>query len=79
MIINPLHNIVCFVLLFRFVMLLFFKVNMGYILNAAGADYRNVVKTTVLLADISDFQAVNQVMYCDFVIPFCTLKIKSYE
>ncbi|GAV02141.1 hypothetical protein RvY_12742 [Ramazzottius varieornatus] len=41
-------------------------VNMGYILNAAGADYRHVVKTTVLLADINDFQAVNQV-YAKFL------------
>lgn len=36
---------------------------MGYILNAAGADYRHVVKTTVLLADITDFQTVNQVAF----------------
>ncbi|XP_006859253.1 PREDICTED: ribonuclease UK114 [Chrysochloris asiatica] len=35
--------------------------NMGEILKAAGCDYSNVVKTTVLLADINDFAAVNEV------------------
>lgn len=34
---------------------------MGAILKAAGADYKDVVKTTVLLADIADFGAVNAV------------------
>ncbi|XP_028316806.1 2-iminobutanoate/2-iminopropanoate deaminase-like isoform X1 [Gouania willdenowi] len=36
-------------------------VNMGEILKAAGCDYTNVVKTTVLLADMSDFNSVNEV------------------
>ncbi|OQV11510.1 putative Ribonuclease [Hypsibius exemplaris] len=36
-------------------------INLGSILHAANADYNNVVKTTVLLADINDFVAVNQV------------------
>uniref|UniRef100_A0AAQ4QUV4 Reactive intermediate imine deaminase A homolog n=1 Tax=Gasterosteus aculeatus aculeatus TaxID=481459 RepID=A0AAQ4QUV4_GASAC len=36
-------------------------VNMGEILKAAGCDYTNVVKTTVLLADINDFNGVNDV------------------
>ncbi|KAK0146384.1 2-iminobutanoate/2-iminopropanoate deaminase [Merluccius polli] len=36
-------------------------VNMGEILKAAGCDYGNVVKTTVLLADINDFNGVNEV------------------
>lgn len=36
-------------------------VNMGEILKAAGCDYNNVVKTTVLLADINDFNNVNEV------------------
>lgn len=36
-------------------------VNMGEILKAAGCDYTNVVKTTVLLADINDFNNVNEV------------------
>lgn len=35
--------------------------NIGAILKAAGLDYTDVVKTTVLLADISDFKAVNEV------------------
>lgn len=33
--------------------------NMGEVLKAAGADYSNIVKTTVLLADIGDFKAMN--------------------
>ncbi|XP_072532090.1 2-iminobutanoate/2-iminopropanoate deaminase isoform X1 [Salminus brasiliensis] len=36
-------------------------VNMGEILKAAGCGYENVVKTTVLLADINDFNSVNEV------------------
>ncbi|CAI5690808.1 unnamed protein product [Oreochromis niloticus] len=36
-------------------------VNIGEILKAAGCDYSNVVKTTVLLADINDFNNVNEV------------------
>ncbi|KAM5156694.1 2-iminobutanoate/2-iminopropanoate deaminase isoform 2-T2 [Mantella aurantiaca] len=36
-------------------------INMGEILKAAGCDYTNVVKTTVLLADINDFNDVNEV------------------
>ncbi|XP_036597931.1 2-iminobutanoate/2-iminopropanoate deaminase [Trichosurus vulpecula] len=36
-------------------------INMGEILKAAGCDYTNVVKATVLLADINDFNAVNEV------------------
>ncbi|XP_070692105.1 2-iminobutanoate/2-iminopropanoate deaminase-like [Pempheris klunzingeri] len=36
-------------------------VNMGEILKAAGCGYENVVKTTVLLADMSDFTKVNDV------------------
>lgn len=35
--------------------------NIGAILQAAGLGYENVVKTTVLLADIADFVAVNEV------------------
>ena len=33
----------------------------GYILEAANCTFDNVVKTTVLLADINDFGAVNEV------------------
>ncbi|XP_026113298.1 2-iminobutanoate/2-iminopropanoate deaminase-like isoform X1 [Carassius auratus] len=36
-------------------------INMGEILKAAGCGYENVVKTTVLLADINDFNSVNDV------------------
>ncbi|XP_022066970.1 2-iminobutanoate/2-iminopropanoate deaminase isoform X2 [Acanthochromis polyacanthus] len=36
-------------------------INMGEILKAAGCSYSNVVKTTVLLADINDFNSVNDV------------------
>ncbi|MDO4242709.1 MAG: RidA family protein [Actinomyces sp.] len=35
--------------------------NVGAILQAAGLGYDDVVKTTVLLADITDFAAVNEV------------------
>lgn len=35
--------------------------NVGAILQAAGLGYGDVVKTTVLLADIDDFAAVNEV------------------
>ncbi|KAG5265167.1 hypothetical protein AALO_G00262120 [Alosa alosa] len=35
--------------------------NMGEILKAAGCGYENVVKTTVLLADMNDFNNVNEV------------------
>ncbi|XP_078071764.1 2-iminobutanoate/2-iminopropanoate deaminase isoform X1 [Mustelus asterias] len=36
-------------------------INMGEILKAANCDYNNVIKTTVLLADINDFNCVNDV------------------
>ena len=39
--------------------------NIGHILAEAGMGYGNVVKTTVLLADISDFAAMNAV-YAEF-------------
>ena len=39
--------------------------NIKNILAAAGADMSNVVKTTVLLADIADFAAMNEV-YAEF-------------
>ncbi|KAM6087307.1 2-iminobutanoate/2-iminopropanoate deaminase [Chlamydotis macqueenii] len=35
--------------------------NMGEILKAAGCDYGNVVKTTVLMADMKDFNDINDV------------------
>ena len=39
--------------------------NIGHILAEAGMGYGNVVKTTVLLADIADFAAMNAV-YVEF-------------
>jgi len=35
--------------------------NLGEVLKAAGADFGSVVKTTVFLADMDDFPAMNQV------------------
>ena len=35
--------------------------NLGGVLEAAGADYTNVVKTTCFLADMGDFAAFNEV------------------
>merc|ERR1712106_179365 len=35
--------------------------NMGHILDAANCNFNNVVKTTVLLADINDFAAVDEI------------------
>ena len=44
--------------------------NMKNILQAAGADMSHVVKTTVLLADIADFAAMNAVYAEFFTAPF---------
>lgn len=44
--------------------------NIGALLEAAGLTYDNVVKTTVLLADIDDFAAVNQVYAEVFAEPY---------
>jgi len=35
--------------------------NMGEILKAGGASYDSVVKTTIMLADLGDFKAVNEI------------------
>lgn len=35
--------------------------NLGSILAAAGANYDNIVKTTIFVKDLADFAAVNQV------------------
>ena len=35
--------------------------NLGVVLEAAGMTYRNVVKTTLFLADIADFGTVNEI------------------
>ncbi|XP_060680508.1 2-iminobutanoate/2-iminopropanoate deaminase [Hemiscyllium ocellatum] len=45
-------------------------INMGEILKAANCNYNNVVKTTVLLADINDFNSVNEVYKQYFVTNF---------
>lgn len=44
--------------------------NMGAILKEAGLGYADVVKVTVLLADIGDFAAVNDVYARFFESPF---------
>ncbi|MBP3838983.1 MAG: RidA family protein [Prevotella sp.] len=44
--------------------------NAKAILNEAGLDLNNVIKTTVLLADIADFAAVNEVYASFFSAPF---------
>ena len=35
--------------------------NIGSILTAAGADYKNIVKTSIFLTNINDFAEVNEV------------------
>ena len=44
--------------------------NIEALLTAAGATFGNVVKTTVFLADIADFNAVNEVYAARFTEPF---------
>lgn len=44
--------------------------NIGHILREAGYDYSDVVKTTVLLADIADFGAMNAIYAEYFGEPF---------
>ena len=44
--------------------------NVEALLTAAGATFYNVVKTTVFLADITDFNAVNEVYGSRFSEPF---------
>ena len=44
--------------------------NVGHILREAGYDYSDVVKTTVLLADIKDFGAMNAIYAEYFKEPF---------
>jgi 2-iminobutanoate/2-iminopropanoate deaminase len=43
--------------------------NLGAILGAAGVSYREVVKTTVYLADMSEFAAMNEVYGSYFPAP----------
>lgn len=44
--------------------------NVEALLTAAGATFDNVVKTTVFLADIADFNAVNEVYGSRFTEPY---------
>ena len=44
--------------------------NIKNILQSAGADMKDVVKTTVLLADIADFTAMNEVYAESFEEPY---------
>jgi len=44
--------------------------NMGHILEAAGTNYSNVVKTTVLLKNMEDFGKVNDVYASFFKQPY---------
>ncbi len=41
--------------------------NLAAVLDSAGLTFRDVVKTTIFLADIADFAAVNQI-YARFVV-----------
>lgn len=43
--------------------------NLGAILEAAGASFQHVVKTTVYLADMSEFGAMNEVYATYFPVP----------
>lgn len=44
--------------------------NVGALLRSQGMDYSNVVKTTVFLADMDDFAAVNEVYAKYFSAPY---------
>ena len=44
--------------------------NVGALLKAAGLSYANVVRTTVFLADMNDFAAMNNVYQTFFAEPY---------
>lgn len=44
--------------------------NIGALLTAAGLSYNNIVRTTVFLADMNDFGAMNQVYATYFAEPY---------
>jgi 2-iminobutanoate/2-iminopropanoate deaminase len=44
--------------------------NLGEILKAGGADYSQVVRTTIFLTDLSDFAVVNEVYATYFSAPY---------
>ena len=48
--------------------------NIGAVLAAAGYDYSHVVKSTVLLADMNDFAAMNEV-YAHFYADPCPARV----
>ncbi len=43
--------------------------NLGEVLKAAGADYKSVVKVTIIIDDIKDFDAVNEIYKRFFDFP----------
>jgi 2-iminobutanoate/2-iminopropanoate deaminase len=44
--------------------------NLGEILKAGGADFSKVVRTTIFLADLSDFAVVNEIYATYFSAPY---------
>jgi 2-iminobutanoate/2-iminopropanoate deaminase len=44
--------------------------NMRQLLEAGGADFASVVKTTIYLADLADFAVVNEIYATCFVEPY---------
>jgi 2-iminobutanoate/2-iminopropanoate deaminase len=44
--------------------------NIGELLKAGGADFSNVVRTTIFLADIGDFAVVNEIYATYFTPPY---------
>ncbi len=44
--------------------------NIGAVLKAAGKDYKDVVKTTVFLTDLADFNIVNEIYGEYFKAPY---------
>jgi 2-iminobutanoate/2-iminopropanoate deaminase len=44
--------------------------NMGELLKAGGADFSNVARTTIFLADLADFAVVNEIYATFFAAPY---------
>ena len=44
--------------------------NMGELLKAGGADFSQVVRTTIFLADLTDFSTVNEIYATYFTPPY---------
>lgn len=58
--------------------------NIGAVLAAAGSSYNKVIKTTILLDDIADFQAVNEVykecnIYSQFVLATVLVNLSFFS